>query len=109
MEGELFNSAGENIERYGPDKNTLEQIAQKHKLNARETNLFIQNISMVTTGIIEFSEADDPEDGRESLDIWSLTLDMYLSMAPKIGPAIAEALEPIAQRMEPNDRRKRRR
>jgi len=64
---------------------------------------------MVSQGIIEYFKGDDPEDGLETLNIWVETLDMNITMAPKIAPAIAEAIEPFAQALAPKEQKRKRR
>lgn len=75
----------------------LDEIARDHGLNERETDLFITNMGMLSQGIVDHFTGPDPEDGLETLDIWVETLDMYMTMAPKIIPALREAIEPLAE------------
>lgn len=109
MAGEFLSSG--KIESSSGAFNTrksLAEIAKKHGLNEKETDLFVQNITMVSRGINEYF-GGNPEDGIETMDVWLGTLDMYMTIAPKIVPAIAEALAPFVQALTSKEPRKKRR
>lgn len=76
----------------------FDQIFAKHNLTEYQRRAVRVNVQLFSQAIIEYYKGSDPEDSRETMDIWydNLTISL-LHMGHNVCDALAEIYEPVDQ------------